>query len=145
MYKKCHNCLRSSLLIWLEPLQTSNQSSKINYRIAGINKDLLINGTMKTEGRLEAYKESKDTRPLLSPRVCSSLQACSAECMAMRPSHVGSCIIEEDDLGLQRALQQFLLWHICLFKCNPKHQGNRLKGFLWNGIITKGRKTPSHP
>lgn len=43
-----------------QPLQTSNQSSKIHYCIAGINKDLLINGRMKTEGRLEAYKESKD-------------------------------------------------------------------------------------
>jgi len=54
--------------------------------------------------------------------------------MAMCPSHVGSCIIEEDGLGLQRALQQFWLWHICLFTFNPEHQGHRLKGFIRNGI-----------
>lgn len=53
-----------------QPLQTSNQSSKIHYCIAGINKDLLINGRMKTEGRLEAYKESKDGPVQHYPQEC---------------------------------------------------------------------------
>lgn len=98
MYKKIARGL-------FPPLQTSNQSSKINYAIAGKNKELLNYGTMETEGRLEAYKGSKDAPVHHYPRnVFSSQQDPSAVCMAMCPSHVGSCIIEEDGLGLSLLL-----------------------------------------